>query len=232
MLLVTCGSDTSAVRAKQSEWLQQYVPNGTSPVRIEAHEYEQGKITELASTESLFGEQLVYVLESPSSDESFLQEVLEAGPLFKASSIVVIVVEEKILAPLKKKYEKHASEIFVQDANKAEFNSFSLTDALAKKDKRLLWVLLQEAWLAGKSDEELIGVLWWQLKSLRLASVTHSAEEAGMKEYPYKKAKSALAHFAPTELESLAQSLLKLYHDGHGGKVPLREGLELWCLRL
>ncbi len=232
MLLVTCGSDTDVVRAKQSEWLKKYLPVGAQPVRIEAHEFEVGRITELASTESLFGEQLVYVLESPSNDEVFLKEVLDAGSLIKASSTVVIVVEGKILAPLKKKYEKYAEVFFNQDAKNESFNAFLLTDALAKKDKRLLWVLLQEAWAAGKSDEELIGILWWQLKALRLASITSSASEAGMKDYPYKKAKSALAHFPITELETLSHSLLTLYHDGHSGKVSLREGLELWCLRL
>jgi hypothetical protein len=75
-------------------------------------------------------------------------------------------------------------------------------------------------------------MLWWQLKTLRLAAVTDSPSEAGLKDYPYKKAKGALRHFKPGEVESLSNSLLTLYHEGHQGKADMELRLEEWALSL
>ena len=101
-----------------------------------------------------------------------------------------------------------------------------------QKDKKTLWLQLQEAKSAGLSSEEIIGTLWWQLKILRLAKITKNAEDAGMKEYPYSKAKRALANFKEGELESLSYSLLRVYHEGHQGKKVTELALEKWTLTI
>ena len=138
-----------------------------------------------------------------------------------------------MLAPAKKKYDKHAADTTEFTAEKTErFNTFAMAEAVAGKDKRKLWVLLQEARLSGLRDEEIIGMLWWQLKSLRLAAVTSSASEAGMKDFPYNKSKRALTTFHPHEVESLSQSLLELYHAGHAGIQDMDSALERWVLGL
>jgi hypothetical protein len=83
----------------------------------------------------------------------------------------------------------------------------------------------------GLSAEEIIGTLWWQLKTLRLAMLTKSAEEAGVKDFPYNKAKRALKNFKDGEIETLSLRLLNLYHDGHAGKCDIDLALEEWVLR-
>ena len=93
-------------------------------------------------------------------------------------------------------------------------------------------MLLQEANAASLRPEEIIGMLWWQLKALRLAKITRTAEEAGMKEYPYKKAKQSLGLFKDGEVEQLSHSLLELYHDAHQGKRDMDLALEEWVLRV
>jgi hypothetical protein len=90
--------------------------------------------------------------------------------------------------------------------------------------------LLQDARAAGLREEEIIGMLWGQLKSLRLAAVTSSADEAGMKDFPYNKSKRALNTFAPGEVLTLSQSLLELYHAGHSGQRDMDIALEQWVL--
>lgn len=114
----------------------------------------------------------------------------------------------------------------------ASFNTFAMADALARKDKKSLWVLLQNARHHNVSAEEIIGTLFWQLKSLRLAAETSSALEAGMKPFMYTKAKSALGKFAPGELTTLSRTLLSLYHDGHSGKRDIDLALEKFLLTL
>jgi len=103
---------------------------------------------------------------------------------------------------------------------------------LANKDKKSLWLLFCEAKRNGLSGEEIIGTLWWQLKSLRLAAMTNSASEAGMKDFTYNKAKRALRNFRDGELETLSHSLLLAYHDGHGGIRDIDYALEEWVLGL
>jgi len=143
-----------------------------------------------------------------------------------------IVLEGALLAPAKKSFAKHASsepQEFVAEKS-AAFNTFGMADALASKDRRQLWVLLQEAKQAGLAPEAIIGMLWWQLKAMRLAEVTTSASEAGMNEFPYNKAKRALGKFANGEVAQLSHSLQQLYHAGHGGVRDIDLALEQWVL--
>lgn len=142
-------------------------------------------------------------------------------------------MEGRLLAAAKKKYEKHAAEAKESNTEAAErFNTFSLAEALAKRDKKNLWVLLQEANMAGARPEEIVGILWWQLKAMRLAAITSSATEAGMKDYPYNKAKAALKKYSTEELSVLSTALLQLYHEGHQGIADIDLKLEEWCLKI
>ncbi len=144
-----------------------------------------------------------------------------------------IIIEGPLLADEKRLYQKQATEMFEAKAIARErYNVFTLAESLLKKDKKQLWLQLQEARVAGLSTEEIIGTLWWQLKSLRLAKLTKSAAEAGMKDYPYSKAKRALSVFKEDELEELSASLLAVYHDGHGGVRDIDTALETWVLSL
>ena len=103
---------------------------------------------------------------------------------------------------------------------------------ISSKGPALSPFLLQEAKAAGQSAEEIIGVLWWQLKTLRLAAITNLASEAGLKDFPYNKAKRSLSHFKEGELGTLSLSLLSLYHEGPAGIVDIDEALEQWLLRV
>ena len=144
-----------------------------------------------------------------------------------------MVIEGTLLAAPKKAYAKYAESLEEFKAEKEErFNTFAMADALAAKDKKRLWLLLQEATAAGLAAEEIIGVLWWQLKTLRLAAITNSAREAGLKDFPYNKAKRALVKFKDSELERTSESLLAVYHGGHGGKRDIDLALEQWTLSL
>ncbi len=63
-----------------------------------------------------------------------------------------------------------------------------------------------------------------------LAARTSSPEEAGMKDFPYKKAKQSLSKFEKGEVDRLSRSLLELYHHGHQGLRDLDVALEEWVL--
>ena len=203
------------------------------PVTIDEHAFIPNQFVDLTSATSLFGAVGVYIIDTPSSQGEFAEACQRALPDMAESPNHFFLVEGTLLAPMKKKLTEHAYKIEEFTADKPEqFNMFGLADALARRDKKSLWVMVQEAYSIGVSDEEVIGILWWQLKAMRLAAVTTSAIEAGMKDYPYRKAKQALQRFSASDLQRLSHTLLSLYHDGHKGIRDIRLALEKWILKM
>jgi DNA polymerase III delta subunit len=206
------------------------VASGTQTI-IDDGTYVAGQVSNALGANSLFGGLECFVLDTPSGEEAFVAEVFGSLKEMSESQNTFIIMEGTLLADPKKKYAKYAAEMSEFSLDKVErFNAFSITEALAKKDKKNLWVLLCQARANNLRDEEIIGMMWWQLKALRLAKVTTSAEQAGMKSYPYQKAKDALRAFKPGEVEALSRSLLALYHAGHQGTRDMDLALEEWVL--
>jgi DNA polymerase III delta subunit len=234
MLHVYFGNDVTTVRGLALGAVETLV--AASPARVsklEASSYAPGVIANLLGSVSLFGEQELYLIDTPSDDPDFYAEVTEAAEAMGESSNQFVIIEGALLAPEKKKFAPYASTMEeTKQGASSTFNVFALAEAVAKKDKKSLWVLLQEAKRNGSSAEEIIGILWWQLKTMRIAAITGSAAEADMKDFSYNKAKSALRNFGPGELETVSLNLLKIYHAGHGGVRDIDEGLEEWVLGL
>jgi DNA polymerase III delta subunit len=115
---------------------------------------------------------------------------------------------------------------------RSEFNIFALTDAIGARKKRDAWVLYQKALLAGLSPDEVFFKLFWQFKTMLLASRTKTAQEAEMKDYPYSKAKGFLQNFKPGEVEKLLESLVAEYHQARRGEGEIETAVEKIILRL
>lgn len=233
MYTVFFGTDRTKVRdAATAEIAKNFPPDGTLTT-LDAQSFVPGQIADALGATSLFGGAEWFVLDNPAGNPDFAEEVKTALKEMSESPNTFIILEEALLAPAKKSYGKWAAATEEFTAQKNErFNTFAMAEALATKDKRQLWVLLQTARNAGLREEEIIGMLWWQLKSLRLAALTGSAAEAGMKDFPYNKAKRALGAFAAGEVVALSQSLLELYHAGHAGQRDMDIALEQWVLTL
>lgn len=233
MYSVYFGTDRQRVRDAATNYIAQNLsPEGTLTT-LDAQTFLPGQVADALGASSLFGGEEWFVLDSPSENEDFFEEVKSSLKELSESPNTFIILEGALLAPAKKAYGKYTEVADEFTAEKSEqFNTFGMAEALAQKDKRRLWVLLQEARLSGLKEEAIIGMLWWQLKSLRLASVTRSAEEAGMKDFPYNKSKRALSSFKEGEVVMLSRSLLELYHAGHAGQRDMDIALEEWVLTL
>jgi DNA polymerase III delta subunit len=233
MLHLFYGNDTITVRKKAHDFTAVEEKKGMKIASIETENYAEGVFTDLVGAVSLFGEKTIYVIDTPSGKTEMYDAVIENLEAFATSDNTFVIIEEALLAPQKKKFEKHAATLEEYKSAAAErFNAFGMADSLSRKDKKTLWLQLQDAKQANLSAEEIIGTLWWQLKSLRLAKNTNSAAEAGMKDFPYNKAKRALSVFKDGELETLSGGLLTVYHDGHLGKVDIDIALERWMLTI
>jgi DNA polymerase III delta subunit len=229
MLQIYYGTDTNAVR--EAAFLAAAETSNEPPQVIQSDVYQEGQLADALGGASLFGGVSTYIIDTPTgvlAEElaPVLAAMVESGDTF-------IIIEEKLLALAKKRYQKYTTQMHEYVGEKEErFNTFALADALVKKQKKQLWLLYQTARSEQISPEEVIGILWWQLKALRLAAKTNTAAEAGMKDFPYNKAKGALATLPLERVEELSHELLELYHQGHGGEVELDTALEQWILSL
>lgn len=231
MLQVFCGNDVVAVRTAALAAVAPYEETGVVPVRIEAETYEPGAVENALGEISLFGGVAVYILDTPSVDEVFVETVREKLVELAAATDVFVIIETTPSPTYRTELKKHADTFSEHKAVAAERgNPFALGEAFLNRDKKSLWVQLVTDLRNGAAPEQLVGMLWSQLRSIRLALLTKTAEEAGMKDYPYKKAKAALRKYSEAELEKLSRQLLVVYHDAHAGKGDMAVGLERWCL--
>jgi DNA polymerase III delta subunit len=230
MLNVYYGSDTNLVRQKALELLSK---NGGAVERVEAGSYTSGVLASAVGSTQLFGESACYLIDNPTEKEEFFNEYLSLVKELASSNVLFVVIEKTVLAAAKKKLEAAGASLEEYKKGSTEtFNIFSMADSLATKDKRGLWLLLQEAKAEGLVSEEIVGTLWWQLKTMRLAARAKTAAEVGLKDFPFKKAKAALIKFPLIEVEKKSRELLRLSHESRRGLIDLDLGLEAWVLSL
>lgn len=232
MLYAYFGDDVTKVRTEALKKANELVAPGGDVTRITSEMARDGRLRDALGATSLFRPHEVFLLDTLSEESESSLSFLELVDALAESGNHFVVIEGPLLAGPKKVFEKHAVSLTEYKKVKKEFNPFALGDALVHRDKKTLWILLQEAWREGKSNEELIGTLFWQLKMLRLAEGTKNALEAGQKPFVYDKAKRALEKFKPGEIAKISHALVTLYHDGHTGKRVLANALEAWVLRL
>ena len=225
------------VRTEAHTFLDTYEEKGVRVEYIGAELISEDFLRDRVSAQSLFGATEagdVTLFDTPSEKTGALDALLAYVEALAQSDDVFVVIEQKLLAASAKILKAHAKKfIEVKDTADGErFNVFALSDALARRDKKALWVLFQQAVHAGISPEELAGTFMWQIKSMRLVSRTKSAEEAGLKPFVYTKAQRALAKFTPEEIDGMSRELIALYHDARLGKRDMDIALERFVLAL
>ncbi|NCN52736.1 hypothetical protein GW943_02925 [Candidatus Parcubacteria bacterium] len=233
MLYSFFGTDVVGVREKAHAFMHGREEQGVSSVRITPENWSTSGVEDAAGSLSLFGGEQLYIVDTPSGDKEMLEYIFENLDMLAESPNTFVLIEEGLLAAPKKKLQKYSAEAVEVTAGKVErFNVFALTDALSRRDKKSLWILLQQAKQNGLSEEEIIGTLFWQLKTMRLVAHSRSAEEAELKPFVYSKTKSANAKFKEEEVDLVTRELVRVYHDGHLGKRDIAISLEKWVLAL
>lgn len=201
MLYVYYGEDINAARAKVHATVSAMLAKNSDALyfRITPTELSSYDFDELTLSQGLFKSEYIIVLDTLLSTKEGEDVVLANLEKMQRSAHPFFILDAKVLAPVRKKLGKHAQKVqefsLANKIRSTTFNTFSLTDALARKDTKKLWVLFREAKQRGISDEEIHGILFWMLKSISLAAQSKGAAEAGMKPYPFEKAKSALRYF-------------------------------------
>lgn len=230
MLYVFSGGDVVKTRSEAHDFIAREESKGSAVRTVLAEQYEPGMVRGVSQSASLFGGTECVVFDSLSENDEALQELEDSAEVLAESPHTVVVIDGKLPASVAKALKAEAEEWHETKLEERErFNAFSMADALAKRDKKTLWLLLSRAQQAGLAPEEIIGTLFWQLKAIRLTKVTKSASEADMKDFPYNKAKSVAKNFSDDDLARLSDSLVTLYHEGHLG-TDIDLALEKWVL--
>jgi len=234
MLYVYFGTNTTKVADQASRLvaaLRAKQPNA-QVFHIHVDEVPVAELDELIEARGLFVEKHVVVLKRPFVDSTSKDIVLERLERFAASPNIFILIEGALTATAKKQMKRHATliEEHAVQVQKRQAANFALSDALAARDRKALWLAYMEEQQKGNDLSPVLGTLHWTVRSMLLASTTTSAEEAGMSPFPYRKAKHAAHNFTNTELRALSRSLIELYHDVRRGKHELATALELWVL--
>jgi DNA polymerase III delta subunit len=232
MLFVYYGSDVTKVRREAHKKANEALASGGESTVISSENGSGEMLADALGATSLFRSHEVFVLDTLSEDDELFEEVIRLAPAFGESRNTFIVIEGPLLAGPKKSFSANAESCVEYTKVKKEWNAFALSDALLNRDKKSLWILLQEAWKRGEKTEAIIGTLLWQLKVMRLVEVTKNADEAGQKPFVYDKAKRALKHFKDGEVTKLSHDLIMRYHEGHVGKRNIDHALEAWVLSL
>lgn len=190
-------------------------------------------LDEALGAQGLFTNRCIIVLDHVLDAPATRDLVHERLQTIAQSENVVLCVESRLTATGKKMIPTSATfEYFTPPEHEeaTSFNRFAIADALAARNRRDLWVNLHRAFHEGAEPEEVTGLLFWQAKALYSAKRVESAAAAGMKQYPFEKARRASGNYTEHELSYMLWQLLAMYHDAHRGETDLSRALERFSL--
>ena len=200
--------------------------------RFEAEKVTSDRLSEYTQSQGLFANKYIVFLDQPFDAQESGDAVVAFRKEIADSENIFIVLAGSLTKTILKKFESTAEKIIEvggtqkQKTTNKEFNIFTLTDALGNRAPGKLWTLYQRALHAGKSAEEVHGVLCWQIKSMLLASQSTDASSSGLKPFVYSKSKKHSNNFSEGELEKLSRDYVDVYHAARRGEISFEEGLE------
>lgn len=216
-------------------------PNA-SYFKITNENYSKTNLDELIKSAGLFESKFIILLDNLFEDKELKKEILENMKEMKESDNVFIVLEsdlDKKSVGMVDKYSKKTQNFILTQMgtgekkwNLKDFNIFSLGDALGNRDKKKLWVLYTQAVERGIPSEEICGTFFWQVKSIKLAQKSRTAEEAGINPFVYRKLLQFSKNFTEKELKNISSKLVSIYHNSHRGLTNFEIALEKFILEI
>jgi len=212
-------------------------------VSVTANDWNSSIIEEHLGGQGLFSNKYIIFLNRVTENEEAKENLAAFIPAMNESANIFIVHEGKLNAELKKAFEKSSEKIVVTDlaeaksssrfassaagtGGRSDFNIFALADAFGSRDSSKVWSIYRQAIDAGIEPENIIGTLFWQVKSMIQAGVAKSATEAGLSPFVFSKAKKYSDNYSGEEIQGLTEKLITIYHDGHRGLRDMEWGLE------
>lgn len=236
MLYVLHGSDIEKGKDKLRELAQnlQSKKPDASFFRIDDESFDTSQLSELMEGQGLFENKYIVVFDRVFANAEAKEVVLKNLVSIADSQNIFILFEGKLDKKTITRLEKRAEKIQVfegkEKEKKEDFNIFALTDALGRRDRKNLWVLYRKAKQKGIPDEEIHGILFWQVKSMLLADGAKNSDDAGLNPFVYRKSLQFLKNYTEAEVKKLSSSLVSLSHDARRGLHEFDIALERFIL--
>lgn len=136
-----------------------------------------------------------------------------------------------------KQYEGAFEEKRIQDKKNDKpqyaYSPFALQDALGERNAKNVWIEYQKIVLQGIEAEEIIHRIISKVKDMAAISAGASAEDLGIKDYPFSKSKRDLKHWKIEDLKMFYEKLVYIYHQSRmSGGESLETALEKTLLSL
>ena len=252
MIYFIHGNETKKVREKVTSTIDALLAKqkDASVFKIDVGSWGESRMAELLGGQGLFLSKYIIVLNFISENKDYFEEMLKLLKEMKVSQHVCIIAEgeltkkneEKIKGLAEKSQEynlkKEGGESGVGGAagkgssfKNKEQPVFAFARAFANREFQKSEKYFQEFLETKIAAEEIHGVLWWQMKTVSLASRSHSAVSAGLNPFVFKNAKSASENWNPEDLDVVLNSLYEMYHLAHRGKIDFYNILERLIVR-
>jgi DNA polymerase III delta subunit len=238
MLYVLYGTDHERIHREEQKLVEALVAKrpGANIFVLDKDNFSAAELEDKATAQGLFTAKHITLLNDLLDNKETAEEIWSRLSLLAESDNIFLLRTGKLLKKELTKLEKYATKIkelsLPHRGQTKSFNLFALADALGERNKKNLWVGYQTALAAGHAPEEIHGVLWWQAKSMQLATVTASAAKSGLKPFVYSKAKRYLSNYRASEITAMLTNLVTLYHRARSGEVEMSIALESFMLEL
>ncbi len=171
---------------------------------------EERSISDLVVTQTgLFGDKEIYVIHDMARDLDL--KALLSG--YAGSENIIVFSEATVTKKITGAFEKVEASIhdFGKEivSKEEKMNIFTLADALGNRDKKQLWLLLQQA-LQQASPEEIHGILFWQVKNMMM--VATSETNPGLNNFVYTKNQGFVNKWTLQELHKLSSDFVRMFH--------------------
>jgi len=206
--------------------------------KITADNFNEPYVEELIFGRGLFEDKSVVVIDGVFENKDVKEAILKKVKDIKNSENIFVWIEGGVDKTTIKKIEKNAEKITgfeqKQDRTKKQtFNMFRITDSFGERNKKSTWILFQKALLSGASPEEIHGIIFWQVKSMLLASDSNlSMKDTKLNPFVYKKASMYSKNFNSKELKNLSHSLVQINYDSRMGVQDFEIALERFILSI
>jgi DNA polymerase III delta subunit len=241
MIYLLYGSDTHKSREKLHDLIGGLIKKrpDASHLRMSDEDFDEARLEENIGGMGLFASRTIVEMDNIFRRKEAKEIIIDRLKDIAASENIFVFLEGELTAGDVKKFEKYSEKVqeFTDTTHTAaierkDFNIFSLTDAFGKRDKKQLWVLYTKAKRKNIADEEIHGILFWQLKAMLQAESAKSAKEAGLNPFVFQKSQSFLKNFKSEELPSISSRLVSLYHDARRGIHDFDVALEKFILEV
>lgn len=232
MMYLLYGTDADEKQKAYKELLESLSPSNEACLRRQALffvsdvDFEPDKLEDHIGGAGLFSDRNVIVLEHVLENEEARDFILSKLKELKGSPNIFIFLErevpKKVLDKIKKTAEKTLEFKEPDIPMHKKFDVFLLTNALAERNKKKVWTVYHKALSKGALPEELVGILFWQIKTLLLVK---EGNTSGLHPFVVKKSKAFSANWGLDELRQLSSRFVALHHESR--RTGRELGLEL-----